>query len=120
MDTLDPKQAAAVAYRQAQQIQGMADELRSYDSYQTPEDDQIAGGRYAIGRLLGWADSDLAVNVIPKLEDAVAALVRYADYMEVIALAIGDNPDWWKERVELWVETRTATATLFDKDGNVV
>ena len=98
MSMLDPKTAAAVAYRDARQIRGMVAELRDlYDGYYAPEEDQLAGGKYAIGRLMGLADQAHADNVLPTLEAAVVALVRYGDLLEVSALAIGDNPSWWKE-----------------------
>ncbi len=97
MNTLDPKKAAAVAYHQARQIEGMIAELNAYDAYNAPEEDMIAGGKYAIGRLVALADHALADDVLPALREAAVALVKYGDLLEVAALAIGDNPDWWKE-----------------------
>ena len=97
MSMLDPKTAAAVAYRDARQIDGMIAELKSlYDAYYAPEEDRLTGGKYAIGRLIGLASSDLADDVLPKLREASVALVRYGDLLEVAALAIGDNPSWWE------------------------
>ena len=100
MDTLDPKKAARRAYSQAAQISGMIAMLRSYDSYNAPEEDRHDGGKYAIGRLIALADQVVADDVLPKMREAVFALVRYADLLEVAALAIGDNPDWWKEDID--------------------
>lgn len=98
MSMLDPKNAAAVAYRDARQIRGMIAELKSlYDGYYAPEEDRVAGGKYAIGRLMSLASTDLADDVLPKLREAAVALVRYADLLEVAALAIGDNLSWWEE-----------------------
>ena len=98
MSMLDPKTAAAVAYRGARQIDGMIAELRDlYDGYYAPEEDRLTGGKYAIGRLMGLADQSHADDVLPKLREASVALVRYGDLLEVAALAIGDNPSWWKE-----------------------
>ena len=100
MDTLDPKKAARRAYSQAAQISGMIAMLRSYDSYNAPEEDRHDGGKYAIGRLIALADQVVADDVLPKMREAAFALVRYADLLEVAALAIGDNPDWWKEDID--------------------
>lgn len=98
MRTLDPKSAAAVAYRDARQIREMVADLRDlYGEYNTPEEDQVAGGKYAIGRLITLSDQDLADDVLPKLKAAAVALVRYGDLLEVAALAIGDNPSWWED-----------------------
>ena len=74
--------------------------LRSYDSYNAPEEDRHEGGKYAIGRLIALADNALADDVLPKMREAAFALVRYADLLEGAALAIGDNPDWWKEDID--------------------
>lgn len=98
MDALDPKKAAVIAYSQAAQIRGMVAQLRGlYDSYNAPEEDRVTGGKYAIGRLICLADAALADDVLPALQAAAVALVKYADLLEVAALAIGDNPSWWKE-----------------------
>ena len=105
MSMLDPKTAAAVAYRDARQIDGMIAELKSlYDAYYAPEEDRLTGGKYAIGRLIGLASSDLADDVLPKLREASVALVRYGDLLEVAALAIGDNPSWWEEDAKVEID----------------
>lgn len=128
MNVLDPKKAAQRAYSQAAQISGMIAMLGNYDSYNAPEEDRHAGGKYAIGRLIALADSALADDVLPKLREAAAALVRYGDLLEVAALAIGDNPDWWKEDVdpdhwegiEASIERAFAAGEPVEDDPNVV
>ena len=120
MKNLEPAQVAVVAYRDARQIQGMIAELNNqYESYASPEDDRFDGGKYAIGRLITRADSDFATDVLPKLQEAVYALVKFGDLLEVAAIAIGDNPDW-AMTVKLELHKLEATATLFDKDDNGV
>lgn len=94
---LDPALAAQVAYRNAKIINTMILELKGlYNGYNGPEYDQLDGGKFAIGRILGNASAMEADDVLPKLQAAAYALVGLGDLWEVAALAIGDKPNWWE------------------------